>query len=128
MVIDVDDFKDVNDSHGHDMGDKILMKVANALSTSFRSNDVICRMGGDEFIVIMMNVPSERTDIIEARVQNLFSKLKEEDGLPNVTVSIGVAFNDYEDDLDDLLKKADKALYKAKGRGKDTFAFYQKEQ
>lgn len=129
MVIDVDDFKDVNDNHGHDMGDKILMKVANALSTSFRSNDVICRMGGDEFIVIMMNISSARTDIIEERVQNLFSKLKEEDGLPEVTVSIGVAFNDdYDDNLDDLMKKADKALYEAKDRGKDTFAFYKNKQ
>ena len=125
MLIDVDMFKGINDNYGHDIGDKILQKVANLLSSSFRSDDYVCRVGGDEFAVIMVHVTSELKYLVRQKLEMLSAALaREEDGLPKVTLSIGVAFGDRENPEGDIYQDADTALYRVKRAGRNGFEFY----
>ena len=125
ILIDVDLFKQVNDSYGHDVGDKVLIRVANVLSSVFRENDKICRIGGDEFSVIMMNVDSSLGHIIRDKIQKAAEILKQQDGdTPPVTLSVGVAFSDRMNEGETLYKNADNALYQIKENGRNGCGFY----
>ena len=124
VLVDVDYFKKVNDTYGHEVGDKILKKVAGALSSAFRSTDLPCRIGGDEFAVIVTNVsPSLKNVIVEKINQIVKDLFDDSDGLPKTTLSIGVAFSDALEPEETLYKAADRALYLAKERGRDCYAF-----
>jgi diguanylate cyclase (GGDEF)-like protein len=126
LLVDIDFFKHVNDTLGHDMGDKVLCKMADALRSCFREEDKVYRIGGDEFSVIMEGAgPADRPDI-EARIRQLGQIMERgDDGLPPVTVSAGVAFtDDLTDDGIGFYKAADIALYGVKEAGRDGFAFY----
>ena len=115
LLIDADTFKTVNDTYGHDMGDQILKKVATLLKKTFRSIDYVCRIGGDEFAIIMVEMTSD----LEYTILVINEKLsKEEDGLPAVSLSVGVAFSDRENPGDTIFKDADKALYEVKEDGR----------
>ena len=125
FIIDVDRFKQFNDEYGHAVGDRVLQKVARALKNHFREEDYVCRYGGDEFTVIMVHVTSEMRPMVETKLESIRSVLKNtDDGLPPITLSIGVAFSDRPDPTDDILKDADAALYLTKERGKDGYSFY----
>lgn len=125
LVIDVDDFKRINDNYGHDTGDMMLKKVAHILTSSFRGEDLVCRVGGDEFAVIMVNMEHGLEYIIEEKIKTVRGKMsRDEKGLPPATLSIGVAFNDEKGDADALFKKADIALYKTKKEGKDGYTIF----
>ncbi len=125
FIFDVDRFKNFNDEYGHDMGDKVLQKVAAVLKGSFREEDYVCRFGGDEFTVIMVHATSVMRSLVEQKIQRIRQMLRDDsDGTPVVTLSIGVAFSDRPDPTDDILKDADTALYAVKERGKDGYAFY----
>jgi len=125
FIFDVDRFKNFNDEYGHDMGDKVLQKVAAVLKGSFREEDYVCRFGGDEFTVIMVHATSVMRSLVEQKIQRIRQMLRDDsDGIPVVTLSIGVAFSDRPDPTDDILKDADTALYAVKERGKDGYAFY----
>ena len=130
MFVDVDHFKSINDTYGHETGDKVLQKVSGILASSFRSEDFICRIGGDEFAVLMVQMHPNLRHVIEDKIANVNNLLKNsgDDGLPDVTVSIGVAFCGEGTDAntpDELFNNADKALYKAKEAGRDRYAFYE---
>ena len=130
MFVDVDHFKSINDTYGHETGDKVLQKVSGILASSFRSEDFICRIGGDEFAVLMVQMHPNLRHVIEGKIANVNNLLKNsgDDGLPDVTVSIGVAFSGEGTDAntpDELFNNADKALYKAKEAGRDRYAFYE---
>ena len=85
----------------------------------------MCRYGGDEFTVIMVHATSEMRPMVETKLESIRSVLKNtDDGLPPITLSIGVAFSDRPDPTDDILKDADAALYLTKERGKDGYSFY----
>ena len=125
LIVDADYFKEVNDTYGHDGGDKVLQKVAGALTHTFRSSDYPCRIGGDEFAVIMTDVTSELTEVVAAKARQLAQIMADvEDGLPAMTLSIGIAFSDGADDSDALFKNADTALYRVKEAGRNGYEFF----
>jgi diguanylate cyclase (GGDEF)-like protein len=124
LIVDVDNFKLINDNYGHAAGDEIIRKVAWSISGSFRSHDVICRIGGDEFAVVMMDMTPGFSNAIRNKVGMIRQKLDKEDGMPDVTVSIGVAFSADAADTDELFRNADEALYDSKRAGKNDCKFY----
>ncbi len=122
FVIDLDHFKRINDSLGHASGDQILMEASNRLRRSVRSTDVVSRVGGDEFVVVMPDITSVAD--VEQCASNLVSRLAPEisvDGhLVRVTGSVGVCvFPDFASDAKHLLKRADSAMYAAKENGRN---------
>lgn len=125
FIFDVDHFKEFNDNYGHDMGDRVLQKVAATLAGNFRTEDYVCRFGGDEFTVLMVHATSAMRDLVEKKIMRIRETLRDtSDGLPAITLSIGVAFSDRPGPTDDILKDADTALYVTKERGRDGYSFY----
>ena len=119
ILIDVDCFKQVNDTYGHAMGDRVLKRVAEILRHSFRSVDILCRFGGDEFAVVMTRVNSSMGPLVLnkiARANDLLQHPK--DNLPPVSLSVGVAFSDRENPQGDIFTDADTALYRVKEAGR----------
>ena len=129
MLIDIDNFKSVNDVYGHTMGDHVISVIAGVISSQFRSTDYVGRIGGDEFCVLMADIPSREIALIKA--ENLVSlvKYKENLSIPeNISISVGVAFSEVKDHCyDDLAEKADQALYVSKKSGKDRSSVYGEE-
>lgn len=125
ILVDVDTFKSVNDTYGHAVGDVILKKVARLLTTAFRNIDYICRIGGDEFAVIMVDMTTDLSYTITDKIQEINRQLSvPESGIPAVSLSVGVAFTDREKPGKSLFTDADKALYYTKYHGKDGCSFY----
>ncbi len=125
IICDVDIFKHVNDTYGHAVGDQILKKVANLLSTTFRSIDYVCRIGGDEFAVIMVDVNQELSYTVSDKIAAINEQLfHPADDLPAVSLSVGVAFTDRANPGESIFKDADKALYRVKQNGKHGCDFY----
>ena len=127
LAVDVDDFKLVNDNHGHPVGDAVLADVASELKKVFRSNDLICRVGGDEFVVFMIDVTDSKNAraMIERKASVIRNALRSKQGIPPVSVSIGVAFASGDDDTEEAVKNADSALYKVKNNGKNGCAIFE---
>ncbi len=129
MQIDIDNFKSVNDVYGHTMGDHVISVIAGVISSQFRSTDYVGRIGGDEFCVLMADIPSREIALIKA--DNLVSlvKYKENLSIPdNISISVGMAFSEPEDHCyDDLATKADQALYVSKKSGKGLYSVYGEE-
>ena len=124
MMVDIDRFKEINDTKGHDIGDSVLKKVASVLHTSFRSGDIICRIGGDEFALILNGLSSEQKEQLENKLTFVMHKLGEADSdAPAFTLSIGVAFGSEKDNFKILYKKADQALYSIKTTSKNGIGF-----
>lgn len=125
ILIDVDTFKGVNDTYGHAVGDAILKKVATLLKTAFRTVDYVCRIGGDEFAVIMVNMTSDLSYTITDKVTDINRQLAiTENGVPAVSLSVGVAFTDRENPGKNLFTDADSALYYTKEHGRNGCSFY----
>ena len=123
-IIDLDLFKEVNDKYGHKVGDEVLKKVAIAISYHFRTTDYACRIGGDEFAVVMTEIDESNHDIIAAKLDEIATKLADDsDGLPAITCSTGIAFMRESDNADNLYELADRALYEAKNEGRARYAF-----
>jgi len=118
MYMDLDNFKVINDTHGHQTGDAVLRLVADAMRSSVRQADVVGRLGGDEFAVLMPETDAPLADAAAKRlVVGLRTVFK---GTPTVTASIGVVSCTVTDaSTDDLLRRADQAMYDAKKSGKD---------
>ncbi|MBR1829452.1 MAG: diguanylate cyclase [Atopobiaceae bacterium] len=124
LLIDVDFFKTVNDTYGHDMGDAVLKKVATIIHHSFRNSDFPCRVGGDEFAVIMTEIGPELRDVVAEKVEHVAEALRDtSDGLPKVSLSIGIAFSEDHQGSENLYRAADRALYEIKQRGRNGYAF-----
>lgn len=125
LLIDLDEFKGINDTYGHDVGDKVLTKVANAIRNSFRSQDYVCRIGGDEFAVIMIHADEEQTDLIRGKIWKINEYLqKKEEGVPAISISAGVTFGEDGHIAEIVFKEADEALYLAKNEGKKGISFH----
>lgn len=125
MFLDLDKFKQINDEHGHDIGDQVLLTIAERLKQNTRSDDTICRFGGDEFLYLLMEVKNEHEiiKIIKKLIKTV--ELPCDDILPNLVVklSVGVSlFPKNGNNLDDLIKNADEAMYAAK-QGKLGYVF-----
>ncbi|PCI20701.1 MAG: response regulator receiver protein [Piscirickettsiaceae bacterium] len=130
FFIDIDRFKNINDSLGHEAGDILLKAMAGRLSSCIRSGDVIARLGGDEFVVLLSNVEDSST--AEKIAESMLLALKEPFNITNneivVGISIGISMCPYDGvSKDDLLKHADTAMYKAKASGRNTYRFYTQE-
>lgn len=129
LIMDIDDYKQINDQFGHDIGDKALKALSDAMAISFRSSDLLARLGGDEFIVLLNNIQNNDEQIIqrlEVFKQTLHSTL-EDRMLPSFSVSMGIVYTTGENDFTKLYQNADKALYKSKEKGKDCLTFYTEE-
>ena len=125
LLIDVDRFKSINDTYGHDIGDRVLKRVANVLKSSFRSVDLVCRIGGDEFVVIMTRITHEMRELVRSKVDQANEELSQpRDGLPPVSLSVGVAFSDRDNPQGDIFRDADTALYRVKSSGRRGCSFY----
>lgn len=127
MFIDLDNFKVVNDTLGHHAGDLLLKEAAQRLSDALRTNDVVCRIGGDEFAVILENLdtPSLSGNIATKIINVLSESFHLEDNEAYIGASIGISiYPDDARDIADLLRSADTAMYHAKERGKNNYQYY----
>lgn len=129
MEIDIDNFKSVNDVYGHTMGDHVISVITGVISSQFRSTDYVGRTGGDEFVVLMSDIPSQEIALVKAENLVNLVKYKENLSIPeNISISVGVAFSEPEDHCyDDLAAKADQALYVSKKSGKDRYSVFGEE-
>ena len=123
FMLDVDHFKEFNDTHGHAIGDTVLRSVAAACQTTVRAEDIVCRYGGEEFTIILPEITAEaayeRAENVRAAIANL-RVFEGQDEFQEVTISVGIAL--YPEDgttADVLLRSADQALYRAKKQGRN---------
>lgn len=126
IMLDIDNFKDINDGYGHACGDETLKKTSQYVKKLIKSRDIVGRVGGDEFAILLVDV-SNREEA-EEKAQQVCEALCEFNvdtkGNPCVSASLGVAFSSDASSFDDLFVRADKALYVAKSRGKRCCAVY----
>jgi diguanylate cyclase (GGDEF)-like protein len=130
LMIDIDHFKMVNDTYGHDVGDKAIKIVANTLKENTRTTDIIVRFGGEEFIVLLYNCNQKNLFDISEKIRTAFSKqeIPAENEIIKKTVSIGAAmFPQDNKDLHSCIKYADLSLYEAKNTGRNKTVLYTKE-
>ncbi len=130
LFIDLDMFKDINDSLGHDIGDMLLKDVASRLQNHIRAEDTVARIGGDEFTIIIEKISDIK--IISNKANDLLEELEKPYSIQghriNISCSIGISiYPDDTKDLHDLIKYADTAMYKAKSEGKNKQRFYSNE-
>lgn len=135
LYIDLDDFKTLNDTKGHDIGDAFLTQVAERLNQCVRHTDTVARIGGDEFVILLENL-AETPEKAHQYAQALADKILFKFGLPFTvagtehfsTLSIGIAlFDQNANTVEELLKQADLAMYQAKAAGRNTFKFFNPE-
>ncbi|MGZ4494312.1 MAG: putative bifunctional diguanylate cyclase/phosphodiesterase [Nocardioides sp.] len=126
MFIDLDDFKNINDSLGHAVGDLALVELGSRIESTLRSNDTVARLGGDEFAVLIVDDPTP--DALRALGERLLATVSEPLDVVGTTlemrISVGIACSDMSSHKDDLLRNADIALYSAKEAGKNRFALF----
>ncbi|WP_407185575.1 putative bifunctional diguanylate cyclase/phosphodiesterase [Bradyrhizobium centrosematis] len=130
LFIDLDQFKQVNDTLGHPCGDQLLCAVANRLREMLRPEDFVARFGGDEFVVFQQNISSPEDAAALARriVERLSERYRIDNHLVEIGASVGIALTSPEgSSADTLLKNADMALYRAKADGRGTFCFFRDE-
>jgi diguanylate cyclase (GGDEF)-like protein len=129
MYLDIDDFKRVNDTLGHDIGDELLKVVADRLLSCVRSMDAVCRQGGDEFIIVLSEIklPHDAEVVADKIIRTINEPVYIQGYDLQITTSIGIAIFPVNgtDDANELMKKADMAMYEAKSKGKNGFKFYQ---
>ncbi len=135
LFIDLDNFKDLNDTLGHDVGDRLLEKVANRLVTCIRQGDTVARFGGDEFVVMLEDLSFDMQEAVD-QVKTVGQKILATLNLPfelqgkshYSTPSIGIAiFSGQTEGVDELLKRADLAMYQSKSAGRNTLRFFDPE-
>ena len=124
ILIDLDYFKKINDTYGHLVGDEILQNIAKILKDVLRNVDHIGRFGGEEFIVILPNTNLKNAVLVAEKVREAIANFKHniEEQIIQATVSIGIAsYNPLDDDVNQILERADQALYTAKSSGRNCF-------
>ncbi len=127
MLVDVDNFKKINDIYGHQAGDQYLMELVSALKCSLRMGDILGRLGGDEFVIMLSDVLSKENVqvVVERIISNVNAITIKNVDLKDVGISVGIVMvPEHSTDYGKLNSMADKALYKAKDAGKNTYSFY----
>mgnify|MGYP000009535776 FL=1 len=129
MIMDVDYFKQVNDTYGHMVGDKVLKIFGRLLAKQFREKDIVGRIGGDEFMVLICNIKD--VEIAKDRAKKLINEVRAlqipELAGSGITISVGIAYSpDHGTAFMELYRHADTALYQVKRGGRDGFSVYEK--
>jgi diguanylate cyclase (GGDEF)-like protein/PAS domain S-box-containing protein len=131
VYIDIDGFKAVNDSYGHDVGDKLLVSLSEKMTNLLRKSDTVSRVGGDEFIALLVDVQSKEsvTPYLSRLIETLAEPMSIDDLPINVSASIGVTFYPQNDELkpEQIIRQADKAMYAAKMSGKNRYVVFDKQ-
>ena len=126
LLVDLDNFKKINDTWGHPAGDRILKKTVEEIRRCFRANDMICRIGGDEFVVLMQRADRMQRDLIRGRGEKINESLAAGgESVPPASVSVGGAIGEADLAAEELFHRADKALYEVKRTGKKRVVFYE---
>lgn len=130
LYVDLDDFKQINDTYGHEAGDYILKTVAERLQKNCRVTDSAARLGGDEFAILLERVDELKSNAIAAKLLDQVSKeVKWKSHKINISLSLGIAYYPKTaNDIRDLLRQADEAMYMAKKSGKDNYCFFSRTQ
>ena len=118
MFLDIDYFKKINDTYGHDVGDIVLKGFADLLVSNVRSVDNVGRWGGEEFLIVLIESDSEKAKIVAEKIQASLSDVSF-DEVGKITASIGISEATNEDTLETIIKRADEALYRAKDLGRN---------
>ena len=125
IILDLDNFKKVNDQYGHLRGDETLKLLTKLLQSTFRSQDLIGRLGGDEFLVFVKNVTDRK--ILDKRMDDLFEKMKQASGYM-LSCSVGISFARGEEFCyREVLEEADTALYWSKEKGKNQYSYFERK-
>ena len=123
-IIDIDDFKQINDTHGHDIGDEILKLLVEKVAKNIRDSDIIIRFGGEEFIVIFPNTSTKEAVVVIEKIREIVSLEKFMNAI-SFTISIGISkYQENDEGIEPLFKRADLALYRAKRSGKNRINIY----
>ena len=117
IMLDIDNFKMINDTFGHDMCDYVISNIGTILRNNFRSSDYVLRLGGDEFLILIIDYKNE--EFILERCEKVKREIYDMNMVPNhkVTISVGVAIDNNYNKLDEIIKKADESLYVSKNNG-----------
>jgi diguanylate cyclase (GGDEF)-like protein/PAS domain S-box-containing protein len=129
LLVDLDDFKIINDTLGHHHGDALLIEVASRIEQCVRQTDLLCRFGGDEFVVLMMDTDHDRPSTIEPLAKKLLNAISApyliRGEVENISASIGIStFPRDAQSIDELIQYADQAMYQAKDQGKNNYHFF----
>lgn len=130
LFMDLDGFKGVNDQHGHQIGDQLLVQLSQRMSRKMRKSDTIARIGGDEFVIVLENLSKieEVEPVVKKAIEITNEPFVINDIQCRVTLSIGISIYPQDDEIaEELIKKADLAMYKAKAAGKGRYCFYNDE-
>jgi diguanylate cyclase (GGDEF)-like protein len=130
-LLDIDHFKKINDTYGHDKGDAVLRSVATCLQDSVRASDIVFRYGGEEFVVLLSNTAASGAFHLGERIRKALEKLacEADGGAPlRVTASLGVATLAPNESKEKLLKRADQAMYRAKHMGRNQVVLAETEE
>jgi len=128
MMLDIDNFKKINDHYGHQVGDEVIKYLSKRLKNNLKNTDIICRYGGDEFIIALLNCDINKSNDIAKKIKTKINnkyKTKNND-LINITTSIGIYEPDSKDTIRSMVYKVDQALYQAKDNVKNTIINYNK--
>src|SRR3990167_1736007 len=127
LFMDIDHFKKVNDLHGHDIGDKVLIMVSNTFIKNVRASDIIGRWGGEEFLAIIPNINEDQLYLTANKLRALVERsgFSVDSGIVQVTISIGAAIAQPKDTTETLLERADKLLYYSKTNGRNRVSIKQ---
>lgn len=120
ILLDIDDFKKVNDNYGHQTGDKVLIRFSQMLQKTTRKLDVLSRWGGEEFLILCRDTDQKGAKILAQKIRDNIQSFKC-DSVDGVTASIGVVSTDKEQNTDVLFNRVDNALYEAKSQGKNRY-------
>lgn len=119
ILLDIDDFKRINDTFGHDEGDEVIKSISNLLTKNVRGTDTLSRWGGEEFVILLPNTSLEQAKIVANNLRRIIFEHDFNVSQKKITCSFGVAIYNYEDTKEKLFKRVDKILYKAKNSGKN---------
>lgn len=120
LIVDIDDFKKINDNNGHLFGDQVVSDVSSVMKDLFRASDIVGRIGGDEFMVLVRDIPNDF--FVATKISRMIKNIR---NLHDVTVSVGIAiYPTNGTSYVQLYKNADSAMYEAKAKGKKCFVFY----
>ena len=130
LMIDADKFKNVNDTYGHKVGDKVLIELASTSERALRDKDIVARYGGEEFVVFLPGISAEQARGVADRLRESIASVvvySDENRPVSFTVSIGVSSFEISDNIDTLIKTADEALYRAKQNGRNRVEVFTKD-